>query len=199
MNLDLLAELEQDWKSCYANPDEGFKDLAAHLRKSWENFDTIVAENAALRLHISNNPEIIPMDHIERNALKMDSADKQKKIIELMHDAEALKEEVTQLTTNSRDLRKKIDLDDNALLSYYLAKLNEKFRKSFDDALELRREGKVSEYTMTLLTSAHECAYLCEKLYEAAMKEDAKLLERPAETKYTELKLVGTPTSPVSN
>jgi len=181
MNLDLLAKLEQDWKSCYANPDEGFKDLAAHLRKSWENFDNIVAENAALRLHINKRPDIIPLDNIERDALKMDIGDKQQKIIELMQDIEKLKEVVEKMAIFSDDLRRKIDLDDNALLSYYLEKLNEKFKTAFDDAFELRRTGRISEYTITMLTAAYECSFLAEKMYRAAMKEDSVLLERPAD------------------
>jgi len=123
------------------------------------------------------NPELIA-ELAKANAALVEANTHIEDLSEEMLNLHAKLAEVNS-TTIATDKRVLLNAEE---LSVVLAIAERKFKEKFDECVQLRVDGKVSEYTLTLITMAHEFIFCAKNVYASALKEDSALLERPAAT-----------------
>ena len=170
-----LAEIEAAWSPHFMES----RDIAPHfgraLRKAWDERDKA---KEALRL-IKETPQIVPLDELERKALKEEIEYSRNKYIELEKETNAVYGKLEAMTKQYEDLKNNMGLPGDELLETYLHALEDKFKVRFDEAFNLRIEDKISEYAMTGLTLAYQLVYSARAAWKSAMTQCGGIIDQP--------------------
>lgn len=138
-------------------------------------------------LQAVTTPEVTPLDGIEREALTQEIADKRKENVSLRKEVSALTETIINWKSQNDQLLEKIGASPDLKLLHHLIILEDNFKKKFDEALILRTEGKLTEFTLTSLTLAYHLVFSAKTAWQMALKEAEKYLEpEPVKPEITE-------------
>ena len=129
-------------------------------------------------LRSSTTKEIVPLDNIERDALKQDIEAKRQENLVLKKELNSLLEKTLKLDEEQVTLEKKLGYSEEQKLLDHLQLVENKFKEKFDNAFVLRTEGKLSEYGLTALTLGYHLVYSAKIAYQSALKEAKELLEK---------------------
>lgn len=122
-------------------------------------------------------PEVTPLDGIEREALTQEIAEKRKENVALRKEVSALTETILTWKNQNEKLLEKIGASPDLKLLHHLIILEEKFKQKFDEAIILRTEEKLSEFTLTSLTLAYHLVFSAKTAWQMALKEAEQQLE----------------------
>jgi len=170
-----LAAIEADWSPHFMEAGDIAPWFGRALRQAWDERDKLKEE---LR-KVQESHKIIPMDVLERKALKEEIEYSRNKYIELEKETNVVYGKLEVMTKQYEDLKTNMGLPGDELLETYLHALEDKFKVRFDEAFDLRIDDKISEYAMTGLTLAYQLVYSARAAWKSAMVQCGGIIDQP--------------------
>jgi hypothetical protein len=172
---ETLADIEANAPHYFMEDRDVAPAFGRELRKAWDERDKAKEE---LR-KVQESHKIIPMDVLERKALKEEIEYSRNKYIELEKETNVVYGKLEAMTKQYEDLKNNMGLPGDELLETYLHALEDKFKVRFDEAFNLRIEDKISEYAMTGLTIAYHLVYTARAAWKSAMVQCGGIIDQP--------------------
>jgi predicted RNase H-like nuclease (RuvC/YqgF family) len=163
LTLERLDQIEQDWTSYFdGDVQTGFSILTSVVRKGWDDYAKLQKELNEIKEKQSKDDSMRLLEEINN---------KDKKINKLAYELVELDDKNNNLTEKCEELKKAIDLSGDEKLTYYITVLEGKLKKRFEEGMELRASGKISETTMTILTIGYQLVYMAKEAYRTIVRE----------------------------
>lgn len=157
LDIERLASIERNWQAEFMETRDLIDFFAVEVRDLWRERDAL--KSAAAAAQQEDKDAVVPLDGVERNALKSEIEEKRVKLVDAYKDIESLKEKINEYDLQKKDLQGKLELTEEDKLEMYLTLLEKKFKDKYDAAMALRAEGKLNEYAITAVTLAYHLVY----------------------------------------
>ena len=163
---ETLARVEADWSPYFMESTEIAPAFGRALRQAWDERDKIKQE-----LKNINQATSIPLDDLERKALKSEIEYNRNKFIELEKETNEVYTKLEDMTKKYDDMKGNMGLPNDELLETYLHALEDKFKVKFDESFEMRVDDKISGYVMTAITLAYHLVYSARVAWKSAIMQ----------------------------
>jgi chromosome segregation ATPase len=126
ISVETLALIERDWKEKLEKPEGAITFLTSEIRKLWNEISELMQEIEE-EAQVNKN-KVVPLDGIERNALKAEIEEKRLRLLDAQKEIEVLKDTVNEYESQKKDLRKQLDFNEEDKLELQLSLLEKKFK-----------------------------------------------------------------------